>query len=223
MWNKIYNKLRFITYLWYKSIFYAAHRYKYDGLKIRTHKMVFHPGLLYSTKNLYQFLKKIDVENTNLLELGAGTGLIALDCIRRGAEVTATDINPYAIEVLKKNAEINNLNLKIIESDLFDNIPQQVFNHIIINPPYYKTDPTTEIQKAFYAGSNFEYFSKLFRQLPEYVTNDSSIYMILADNCNIDEIKQIAKGEDFEFYLKDTIKHYQEENYIFLLSRNYEN
>ena len=38
-----------------------------------------------------------------------------------------------------------NVNINLIESDLFKNIPKQQFDFIVINPPYYQKDPETEI------------------------------------------------------------------------------
>jgi release factor glutamine methyltransferase len=42
------------------------------------------------------------LKNKHVLELGAGSGLIAIKAAKEGALVTATDINPVAIEYLHK-------------------------------------------------------------------------------------------------------------------------
>ena len=215
MLKKIHNKLRSVYWLFYKSFLYFSKSYSYDGLKIEINKNVFHPGLLYSTKNLYNFIKELKVKNSTVLELGAGSGLISLDCARRGAFVTASDINSFSVITLKNCSQINNLQLNIIESDLFDYIPPQIFSYIFINPPYYKSDPKGNLQSAFYAGADFEYFRKLFSQVSGYIDDTTFIYMVLADNCKINEIEEIAKMDGFEFILERTLVHKYEENYIF--------
>ncbi|MCK5548864.1 MAG: methyltransferase, partial [Thermoplasmata archaeon] len=70
----------------------------------------------------------------DILEIGTGCGLIALHCAMT-ANVTATDVNPHAIELAKKNALSNGLKLEVIKSDLFENIGGK-FDVIIFNPPY---------------------------------------------------------------------------------------
>lgn len=218
MFQKLHKRLSFLYWVMYRSLFASTDNYRFDGLKITINKNVFHPGFFYSTKNMYNFIQEINMKDAKVLELGAGSGLLALGCAKRGAKVLASDINPHAIDLIKKNANKNKLNIDIIESDLFDSIPKQTFNYILINPPYYKGDPTDDFHVAFYAGANFQYFKKLFKQLREFKNESTKVYMILADNCNIQEIQDIAKLAGFDFELKKTIKHMFEENYIFCIT-----
>jgi len=155
----------------------------------------------------------------NFLELGAGSGLIAFSAAKKGALVTATDINPIAIEYLKKNSRLNNLPLQIIQSDLFQNIPLQAFDIIAINPPYYKKQPVTEAEFAWYCGTNGEYFSALFEDLKNYIHGQSLVIMILSDVCDLEMIKDIAAGYSFIFEPVQTKKLMWEINYIFKINR----
>jgi len=204
-----------LYWFFFRHLHYLISEYSYDGLNIKLNKNVFHPAFFLSTKNLYNFIKTFNVSGKTILELGAGTGLIALDCARRGANVTATDINAIAVELVQTNAQNNNLHLTVIYSDLFDDIPIQIFDFILINPPYYQGEPEGNLQQAFYAGPHFEYFKKLFFQLTEYIIKTSNVFMILADNCDIEEIKKIASHNNYMFILEASIKHKNEENYIF--------
>ena len=117
-------------FLWgaYRVYLSTPRWYTYDGLKVRILPSVFHPGLLISTKVLLGFALQQDLKNKRVLELGAGSGLIALALARVGAVVTATDINPKAIASMKESSQKNNLPLTLIESDLFQNIPPQYFD-----------------------------------------------------------------------------------------------
>ena len=71
----------------------------------------------------------------SLLDLGCGWGLIG---VALGAaydvQVTMSDINPRALECVKRNAEKNNVNANIILSDCFENINSS-FDTITLNPP----------------------------------------------------------------------------------------
>jgi methylase of polypeptide subunit release factors len=66
--------------------------------------------------------------------------LISIYAAQKGAIVTATDINPVAIEYLRENTRANHVHIDILRSDLFDEIPVRVFDIVAINPPYYKKD-----------------------------------------------------------------------------------
>lgn len=78
------------------------------------------------------------LKGKKFLELGCGSGLISIAAAKKGARVTASDINPVAVEFLVKNSEENKVEIEVIESDLFNDIPKQPFDIIAINPPYYK-------------------------------------------------------------------------------------
>ena len=73
------------------------------------------------------------------LEIGVGSGIISITLLKKmkNLSMTAIDINQYAIEISKKNAE--NLGvldrLKLIKSDLFENVTGK-YDFIISNPPY---------------------------------------------------------------------------------------
>lgn len=77
---------------------------------------------------------------TNVLELGTGSGILAVslalevDSIR----VTATDLLDEALEIARENAGIHNVQDKMIfiRSDLFESVPESRYDMILCNPPY---------------------------------------------------------------------------------------
>ena len=153
--------------------------YRYKGIHVTVEPGVFYPGFIFSTRLLLEFLDKQDLSGKKFLELGAGCGIISLLAARKGAMVTASDINPAAVENMKENARSNKLEMNIIESDLFQNINREVFDWIIINPPYYPENPKDTSAMAWFCGRDFEYFKKLFPQLREFSDPSCRIIMIL--------------------------------------------
>lgn len=93
---------------------------------------IFHPRFHSSTKVLLETLKPIHLENKNVLELAAGTGILAVYCAKQKAVATASDINWKAVINIDKNARWNKVVLTIVQSDLFSNIPKQIFDYILI-------------------------------------------------------------------------------------------
>src|SRR5262249_10262007 len=138
-----------------------SRRYRYKGIDLTIEPGVFHPGFFYSTKYLLGHLSRFDLQSKSVLELGCGSGLIAIYAAQQGAVVTASDINKTAVRALDRNARRNKADVSVIHSDLFKNIPPSPFDFIVINPPYYKGQPKTEGQHAWYGGENCEYFSEL--------------------------------------------------------------
>jgi release factor glutamine methyltransferase len=203
-----------------KYYFRKPRPFSYKGLKGMVLPDVFYPIFTISTKLLMDFIDDHELKDKRFLELGCGTGIISTLAAKKGALVIASDINPAAIENVELNAGKNGVKVQSILSDLFEGIPQQVFDYIIINPPYYPKDPLNKAEEAWYCGANFEYFEKLFHQLGSYFDETSQVYMILSEDCELEKIKSIAakKKSHFEKVLQ-TIKQ-GEKNSIFRIRKS---
>lgn len=187
--------------------------------RIVVNKGVFHPGLFFSTISMLRFLKDYNVANSSLLELGCGSGLISVMMAKQGAEVTASDINPEAIKCTAKNAVANKVEIKTLLSDLFDSIPEQVFDYIVINPPFYRKKPDDINKMAWYSGEELEYFKKLFRQVSNYTGEKTMALMVLSDACDLSAIKNMATENGIKFELLKKYYRWIEWNYIFKISK----
>jgi release factor glutamine methyltransferase len=195
-------------------------KFNYQGLKLIIFKGVFHPRFFFSTKYLASFVEKLNLTGKQFCEPCVGSGLISLVAAKNGAMVTSFDINPVAVKNTKLNFERNKLVLassdfNVVESDLFSSIPPAIFDYIVINPPYFFNDVKNSAQLPWNAGKDGQFFMKFFQQLKDYTNNNSEIYMILADNCEIDRIIQIAKDYNWNFSLVEKKKILWEVNYIF--------
>ena len=166
-----------------------------------------------------QYISRLILPGKYFLELGCGSGLISIVAAKNGASVTATDINPVAIEFLKKNSRQNKVELEIIHSDLFQNIPKQHFDIIAINPPYYKKQPVTAKDHAWFCGENGEYFSALFKSLPEYIHIGTEILMVLTEDCDMEMINGFAANNGFILNGIYSRKNLLEKNFIFKIER----
>ncbi|GAB4487389.1 MAG: methyltransferase [Saprospiraceae bacterium] len=153
---------------------------------------VFHPGVFFSTPVFISFLQKIDFQNKTVLDVGTGSGMLALFAAQRGGLVTALDINPLAVETARRNAAANQLEVEILESDLFKKVPKQHFDIVLINPPYFAANPRDIAAHAFFAGENLEYFKALFQQLPDFTSPATQAWMILSEKCELGKIGEIA-------------------------------
>jgi release factor glutamine methyltransferase len=110
---------------------------------------------------------------------------------------------------------MNDANVEILHSDLFDEIPNRNYDYIVINPPYYRKSPTIEKEFAWYGGDDFQYFRKLFSQLGNYIYENTKVIIILSEEAEIDMIKSIAGEYKFILEESDRKKIWGEQNYIF--------
>ena len=83
--------------------------------------------------------------NQSVLELGCGVGVASLCLkIRLGeVQVTGLEILPELVKLAKLNAMNNSLEFTVIEGDVAD-LPRDLldksFDHVMVNPPYFKRE-----------------------------------------------------------------------------------
>ena len=193
--------------------------YRYGNIRLEIPPQVFHPGFFFSTGLLLRYILTLPLQGKRFLELGAGSGLISIQAAKKEAIVTATDINPIAIECLRRNCEQNNVKTEIILSDLFADIPEQSFDIIAINPPYYKKQPQTMAEHAWYCGEKGQYFEQLFATLGKYMHKDSIVLMVLSEDCDIPMISELASCYNFSMQKKLTKSSAWEHLYIYQIFR----
>jgi release factor glutamine methyltransferase len=190
-------------------------RYRYKGISLEIPAGVFHPRFFYSTKFLLHHIMHEQLTEQSVLELGAGSGLISIYAACKGAKVTATDISPVAVNCLKKNMTGNKVELDIFQSDVFTDIPIKTYKFIFLNPPYYKKDPESFSQFAWYCGKNGEYFQKLFAKLEQYLDDRTKVYMVLCEGCDLAMIKDAAENRHFTLHCVATGSRFMEKHYIY--------
>lgn len=181
-----------------RSYLSKARNTTFFGLKLAIPKGVFHPGLFFSTKTLWQFLATQTLKNKKILEIGCGSGAISILASKAGANIFCCDINSVAVNSTRFNAHMNKVELRVYQSNLFEKIEESNFDLILNNPPYYPRNPVTIDEHAWYAGKNFEYFEKLFKQTKKHLGKNGTLFLVLSDNCEIGRINLLASNENFE-------------------------
>jgi len=81
---------------------------------------------------LNEILKIKNIKNA--LDMGTGTGIIAIELAKKSFDVTATDISNKAVRLAMLNIKENNVKVNIFQSDLFDKVSGK-FDLIVFNSP----------------------------------------------------------------------------------------
>jgi methylase of polypeptide subunit release factors len=73
----------------------------------------------------------------SMLDVGTGSGVLALLGARHCDEVTATDVNPRALMFARFNARLNGAsNLEVLGGSWFEPVAGRTFDLVVCNPPY---------------------------------------------------------------------------------------
>ena len=89
------------------------------------------------TENLVEYAIKVAPRNGSVLDVGTGSGAIALaiKSLRPDLKVSALDVSKEVLKLAKKNSGQLKLNIKFIHSNMFENVSDR-FDVIVANLPY---------------------------------------------------------------------------------------
>ena len=105
---------------------------KYNNIEYNECEEVYPPA-----EDTFLLIDNLEVyADEEVLEVGVGTGIVSISASFVCKNVLAVDINPHAIRCAENNIKLNNRsNIKVIESDLFENVDDK-YDLIIFNTPY---------------------------------------------------------------------------------------
>ncbi|NGO76806.1 methyltransferase [Streptomyces sp. YC504] len=81
--------------------------------------------------------------HARVLDVGTGTGALALAAAQRGAEVTAVDASWKAVLTARLNARLAQLPVEVLKGSLLKPVADRTFDLIMANPPYVPAPSTT--------------------------------------------------------------------------------
>jgi methylase of polypeptide subunit release factors len=160
------------------------------------------------------------VAGRSVLEMGAGTGVISLYLLLKGAaaQVTAVDVNPAAVENLLLNCAlygVDSAQLAVIESDLFEHVPEAKYDLVLWAMPWVHIDSPAAVE--ILEGTRDAITRQWLRSVVDirlgsvrrFITQararlkpGGSVLLITSDFCRNDIIEAHAKQEGFNFALE---------------------
>ena len=179
--------------------------------KINTDDNVYVPA-----EDSYLLADNLEIkQGQNVLEIGTGSGIVAMYASRLTDNITVTDINFDACELARKNFEDNNIeNIEILFGNLFEPVENRKFDVILFNTPYLPTEEDevldNTINYAFDGGLNGRKVIDLFlNEVGNHLNDGGIVQMIQSSLSGNDEtlekldslgfIAEIKASEHFFF------------------------
>ena len=179
-------------------------------LQINGFKIMLLPEVYEPSDDTFLLLNTLNIKpREKILEIGAGCGIISLECARKGAHVICTDINPHAIELIQHNYRINRHLLKgtirIRKGNLFSVLREgERFHTIIFNPPYLPTSSEERVNKWFDKATDggkdgIEVTKKFIKKLRNYLSKNGRGYFVFSTLSNRSKLEKYLKEQGFNY------------------------
>ena len=186
----------------------GAHSFHYHDLEIALHPEVYDPA-----EDSFLLLESLSINPTDtILEVGTGCGLIALDCATRGSHVICTDINPFAVQLTRRNIEQNRTLLKgsleVRHGDIFSVLHKnEKFDVIIFNPPYLPTSKKEKLGGWFDVATDggkdgLSLTKRFIHGLRPHLLHNGRAYFIFSSLSNRSRLETYLKNESFSFEIQ---------------------
>ncbi|NHJ12603.1 MAG: methyltransferase domain-containing protein [Candidatus Thorarchaeota archaeon] len=163
-------------------------------------QLTFDPEVYPPAEDTYLLLEAIDVVKDDLfLEVGCGSGLIAIAAARHARFVIASDISMSAVRNARDNLKRNRMDHKcaVIQTDLLASLsPDAQFSIIAFNPPYLPSDNhTTEMDHALVGGPmGVEVTERFVKQAVFRLIPGGRLYVVVSSQSDISRIRKTMRN-----------------------------
>ena len=129
---------------------------------------------------LASFIEERNVKSKRVLDVGTGSGCLAVLVSLKGAHVLATDIQPRAILNARLNARLNGTPISLRLSDLFENV-NGTFDFILFNPPY--LSPWEEASDVSWDGG-WRIVKRFLEEVEDFLSPDGCYAFVMEEDEN---------------------------------------
>ncbi|MDQ0956748.1 release factor glutamine methyltransferase [Streptomyces sp. B4I13] len=144
----------------------------------------------WDTRLLRRALSREDIGSaTEVLDLGTGSGALAVQAARLGARVTAVDISRLAVLTARFNALLAGQRVRCRRGDLTAAVPGRSYDLVVSNPPYVPSPATAlphrGVARAWDAGRDGRVFiDRICAEAPAVLNPGGALLLVHSSLCD---------------------------------------
>lgn len=137
---------------------------------------------------LDNYLEEKEIDGKEVLDMGTGSGILAVTAAENGAEVTAVDIDPEALQEAREYAREMEMEESIYfaESDLFENVSSD-FDLIVFNPPYLQGENYLALEGG---EKGIELTVEFLEAADDYLREDGEVVFVASSRSDVGSLRQ---------------------------------
>jgi len=148
---------------------------------------VYQPG-----EDSYLLLGSMSIPpGSTVLDMGTGSGILALHAAKKAKKVLAVDISRQAVENLRR---LSLPNIQVRRSDLFQNVKER-FDVILFNPPYLPREPPLDPQWSGGIGI----INRFLSQARSRLRPGGRIFLLVSSQTGMEDVKQTLHSLGYSY------------------------
>lgn len=153
------------------------------------------PGVYEPAEDSFLLAENMGDYGGRVLDVGTGTGIVALAAAEAADEVVGVDVNPKAVELAARNAAVNGVrNARFLVGDLFTGVKER-FDVIAFNPPYL---PVSGEDAAWAGGEGgAEVIERFLLYAGDHLEKDGRIMLLVSSVNDKEKIDELIDGQGF--------------------------
>ncbi len=146
---------------------------------------VFNPKLFRTGEFLAQSLNSdLIPAGSAVLDMGTGSGVGAVFAAQWAGRVVAVDVNPAAVRCAQINALLNKVEdrVDVCQGDLFEPVKGERFDMVLFNPPFFRGEPASDLERALWSNDVMERFAA---GLKHHLTEGGHAVVVLSSDGDV--------------------------------------
>ncbi|MHA1961682.1 MAG: HemK2/MTQ2 family protein methyltransferase [Candidatus Thorarchaeota archaeon] len=159
-----------------------------------------HPSVYPPSEDSFLLYDSVVIEDSDVvLDMGCGTGILALKAAKRGKRVIAVDVSGDAVANTQHNLARNDLSHKctVLQSDLTSSLDEYAkFSVVTCNPPYVPAgEDRTKLDHALVGGEvGTEFTIRLVGAVRQHLFEAGSIYVVVTSLGDPNQITEVMEN-----------------------------
>ena len=158
---------------------------------IEGRQIIVNPGVFPPATDTKLLASNVQVsKGDHIIDMTTGSGIIPVIAGLQGASGYAVDINPQAVENARQNVKKYKVDINVIESDLFSNVPIDKFDAVFANGPFFEGEIIDPMDYACYGARDF--IENLFKGIVEHLKPKGKLLIVVSEWAELDHLEKTA-------------------------------